>query len=447
MMAPVAAVGTHDNPKKYQNQDFDELRAKHLASKTLFEDDQFPAGAAALGYSSLGPNSKAAKGVEWKRPKEIHNDPHFIVGGATRGDVAQGALSDCWVLAGISSLTLEKDLLAQVVPQDQSFKKDYAGIFHFRMWQYGEWVDVVVDDHLPTKNKRLMFVQSADGSEFWSALLEKAYAKLNGSYEALNNGYPKEALEDFTGGISESYMLDHPPADLFQTIQNALKEDSLIGCYTKASPGGLEYINAHKLVALHAYSLTGAEEVDYKGKKVLLVRVMNPWGSTEWNAAWSDNAPEWNDVDPKVKEALLIKKDDGEFWMPFSDFTREFGGVEICNLTPDATTINEKSKWCTAVFSGSWVGGSTAGGNKDYFETFWTNPQYYVNLEKPDEDAPPDDPYCTIVVGLMQKNRRNKRKLGQYLLSIGFTLYKIPQEVCWIILYARDAARPSVCVP
>ena len=41
----------------------------------------------------------------------------------------------------------------------------------------------------------------------WVALIEKAYAKLKGTYQKLNGGNTSESMVDLTGGISEKYNL------------------------------------------------------------------------------------------------------------------------------------------------------------------------------------------------------------------------------------------------
>uniref|UniRef100_A0A8U7MDL8 Uncharacterized protein n=1 Tax=Corvus moneduloides TaxID=1196302 RepID=A0A8U7MDL8_CORMO len=102
----------------------------------------------------------------------------------------------------------------------------------FQFWQYGEWVDVVIDDRLPLLNGRYLFVHPRTSNEFWPSLLEKAYAKLRGSYQNLNGGFLSDALVDLTGGVQVQFSLKDPPPDLEEILKAADKSRCLMGCST-----------------------------------------------------------------------------------------------------------------------------------------------------------------------------------------------------------------------
>ncbi|XP_052374263.1 calpain-2 catalytic subunit-like [Oncorhynchus keta] len=415
--ALAAGFGTNANASKYLNQDFQSLRSECLRKGSIFTDCTFPAAPESLGFKELGPNTSKTRGVQWKRPGELVSNPEFIVGGATRTDICQGGLGDCWLLAAIASLTLNEDVMARVVPEGQGFGRgEYAGIFHFQFWQFGEWVDVVIDDRLPTKDGKLLFVHSAEGSEFWSALLEKAYAKVNGCYEALSGGSTTEGFEDFTGGIAENYDLKKAPSDLFQIIRKALASGALLGCSIDiTSQADSEAVTYQKLVKGHAYSLTGAMEVNYRGgqKTVFSLCLFLSLSSSS----------EWNSVD--FSERDVVKADDGEFWMSYTDFMKNYHRLEICTLTPDTLTSDDTKQWSVTNYDGAWRKGSTAGGCRNNAHTFWMNPQFKINLEEEDDDPGDNEVGCSFVVGLIQKNRRRMRKVGEDMHTIGFAIYEV----------------------
>nr|XP_028566652.1 calpain-2 catalytic subunit-like [Podarcis muralis] len=123
------------------------------------------------------------QGVSWKRPGELCADPRLFVDGISPRDLHQGSLGNCWFVAAASCLASEPSIWKKVIPNPREQDWDpgrphaYGGIFRFRFWRWGSWTEVVVDDRLPCRQGQLLFCRSAEPREFWSALLEKAYAK------------------------------------------------------------------------------------------------------------------------------------------------------------------------------------------------------------------------------------------------------------------------------
>ena len=83
--------------------------------------------------------------------------------------------------------------------------------------------------------------------------------------------------------------------------------------------------------------------------------------------------------------------------------------------------------WHEEHFTGSWIEDESAGGCRNFLETFATNPQFVIHLVDSDDD---DDELCTLVVALMQKGSRKKKAItSEGCLSIGNMYYMVGQNI------------------
>uniref|UniRef100_A0A8D1R9T8 Calpain 14 n=1 Tax=Sus scrofa TaxID=9823 RepID=A0A8D1R9T8_PIG len=403
-------------------QDYEALQERCLIDGCLFEDQSFPATLRSIGRGPL--LRKLPERVYWRRPPELHSNPQFYSAKAKRLDLCQGLVGDCWFLAALQALTLHQDILSRVVPLNQSFTEKYAGIFRFWFWHFGKWIPVVVDDRLPVNEAgQLVFVSSTYKNLFWGALLEKAYAKLSGSYEDLQRGQVSEALVDFTGGVTMTINLVEAPCNLWDILTRATYSRTLIGCQTHAGERVLE----NGLVDGHAYTLTGIRKVTSKHGPEYLVKLRNPWGKVEWKGDWSDSSSTWELLSPKERILLLRKENDGEFWMTLRDFKTHFTLLVICKLSPGLLSQEVGQTWLYTMLEGRWEKGTTAGGQmRSPRDMFWKNPQFLLSVWRPQKCRRLHMP-CSVLVSLLQKPRHRHRNRKPYL-AIGFYLFRMNQS-------------------
>ncbi|EFX03067.1 calpain-like protein [Grosmannia clavigera kw1407] len=282
-----------------------------------------------------------------KRVTDIFDKPQFFIDGPTANDVRQGVSGDCWLMAALCTMGNKPGLIERVcVAQDE-----IVGVYGFVFHRDGEWFSEVIDDKLYLKQPdyddalrerevfdehvrinseeeyrklyqansgALFFAQCENANETWLPLLEKAYAKAHGDYNAIDGGLTGEGIEDLTGGVtSEIYTTNILNKEHFWREEILrVNESFLFGCSTGLWNDGQGRRDG--LIMRHAYSILRAVEMD----GVRLVLLKNPWGHEEWKGRWGDGSREWT--------AEWMQKlnhrfgDDGAFWISYEDLLRKY---------------------------------------------------------------------------------------------------------------------------
>lgn len=242
-------------------------------TKQKFKDPAFPAN-----DKSLGPKNA---GLKWLPFSEIFKNDYSLFSQTANSvfvspeDVCQGELGDCYFLSSISSISFKHpDVISDLFITQQI---NPYGIHCLYMCINGTWRAVMVDEYIPTKHGKPIFCQSKNRS-VWVILMEKAWAKIFGSYTNIIAGDPREVLRAFTGG--NTWTLKTSDEDFVERFASARKQKCVMVSGSKGHHPEFEKLG---FVQGHAYSILKNKHIEHPtlGKKTLL-KMRNPWGEREW---------------------------------------------------------------------------------------------------------------------------------------------------------------------
>ncbi len=295
-----------------------------------FTDASFPPSPASICPPALPAQKELLKYSSWRRAKDFFaGKPFDVFSGIEINDIDQGCLGDCYFL---SSIAATAEVPERIVAAFGTKAYNQAGCYLINGYILGQKKTIVLDDQFPSHSEGPMpaFV-NPNGPEIWVMLLEKAWAKVNGSFANIVLGNASEGFTFLTGAPCESFGNDDkqlPPDKIWEKIVDADRQNFIMAadCGKKEIPE--KQLTTVGLVNNHTYTLIGAAEVDFGGQRARLVQIRNPWGHQEWNGMWSDA---WGGWTPELKTQLqLVDKDDGTFYMPFEEYLRYYGHTTIC---------------------------------------------------------------------------------------------------------------------
>ena len=234
-----------------------------------------------------------------------------------------------------------------------------------RLCLAGHWRAVLVDDCIPCRSLdgggQPAFSRSK-GGELWPLLIEKAFAKAHGSYQAIANGMAGEALTTLTGADCVWVPADAPRC--FEAVAAALhpSRDWFVVAVLPSGHGDA-HLAGTGLVPGHAYSVLETLELPAVpgsgGAAVRLYKMRNPWGVEHYfgpygrapgsvrDAATGDYplSAAWT---PAVRAQMAARSQqltfcDGCFWLGASELATCFAGVSICRDTPGTRHVSEEA--------------------------------------------------------------------------------------------------------
>merc|ERR1711862_118249 len=225
---------------------------------------------------------------------------------------------------------------------DETYEEQ--GIYGVSFWRHGRWQMTWVDFYFPcympsSRNRgkhKLIFAGANDGKEIWMPVVEKAFAKVAGSYEAISGGVSTMALEMLTGGRAKRYQPKELPLKWDKFTEGVASDEYFVCAGSLQLEENEEKIGDQKkvlkgIVTGHAYTILNT----YHDDDTRFLELRNPWGRVKYYGDWGrPGCRKWITEQGRKAKSIIgsPRTEEGRFWMSMEDFILCFDSVDICYL-------------------------------------------------------------------------------------------------------------------
>lgn len=200
--------------------------------------------------------------------------------------IEQGALGNKYFINALRLICSKPEFIKRVLVSDKFASK---GLYTLKFCKAGKWRYVHIDDNIPCRQSgKVNFCRNKNPNEIFAMLIEKAYAKLHGCYEAIAYGLVEKVLHDFCYSSPQCIRLETIPIQtkcdqVWDILEKSLETKQLIGClrtipdpYTE-NPTKRKGITLHmmyEVVDLYITSAEPTEDLDGITVGLICVRIL-----------------------------------------------------------------------------------------------------------------------------------------------------------------------------
>lgn len=210
------------------------------ALESHFRDEDFPANARSLYFDPLNPPKGAIPNetVKWFSISTGDitdcNFPEFFKGDHSSCLIEQGALGDSYFVNALRLMCCQPRTITQLLVSD---KFAAQGLYTIKFCKAGKWRYLHIDDRIPCRQSgKTNFCRNVNPNETFAMLLEKAYAKLHGCYEAIGCGMIEKVLADLSASAAvqtlrlERFQPKNVCNEVWDLLEKGIVNQQLIGC-------------------------------------------------------------------------------------------------------------------------------------------------------------------------------------------------------------------------